>query len=267
MWLGKPPIQISMEAVSLNSLRSILILAVLNAIFLAVNTIDAAYLWIGAGIPKDVTYAEFVHDGVYNLITCVLISALVLTVIFDQSKQITANKPARVMAIVWIIQNLFLIASVALRLKLYVDEYQLSSLRVYVGFFLLLVCVGFILLTVKILRDKSFHWLVFSNVLATFALFYIVQFLNVDGWVANYNVERWLKNPGKELDITYLSHLGPPAWPALAKAAAAPGGLSARNCLDSCLDSERFAAEHRPWQSWQWRQSALFAQVNRSVSQ
>ncbi len=265
MWFGKPPIPISTEAASLNSLRSVLILAVLNILFLAVNTIDACYLWMNATLPKGVIYSEFVHNGVYNLITCVLISALVLTFLFDQSKEAISLRWTKTLAFAWIAQNLFLIASVALRLKLYVDVYQLSVLRVYVAVFLLLVSAGFILLGIKILRDKSFHWLVLSNALATFVLFYAVQFLNVDGWVADYNVDRWIKHADKPLDVGYLSSLGPPAWPALRKAAVDPRGLpaslEARGSLNTALEIEHSANEHRSWKSWQWRRDALFREA------
>lgn len=264
-WFGKPPVSIPRDAVSLNSMRSVLILVILNVLFLAANTIDAIYLWMSATLPSDVTYAQYVHNGVYNLSTCAVISALVLTGMFDQSRQVTSGRWTRILAIAWIAQNIFLVASVALRLKLYVDAYQLSSLRIYAGLFLLLVCVGFILLAIKILREKSFHWLVLGNALATFALFYSVQFLNVDGWVANYNVQRWIQKPDRPLDVEYLKELGAPAWPALQAAAEdprnLPGSLEARSALKRALASEGYSMERRSWKSWQWRRAEIYQEL------
>lgn len=265
IWFGRPPIALQPDAISLNSLRSILILAVLNILFLCANTIDAVYLWTEAKLPADVTYAQFVHNGVYNLIACVIVSAIVLTVLFDQSREVTGRRCTVALGILWIVQNVFLITSVALRLKLYVDEYTLSTQRVYVMCFLLLVCTGFALLATKILAKKSSNWLVLNNALATFALFYTIQFLNVNGWVADYNVTRWIQSNTHPLDVAYLVELGPPAWPALREAAGdsrdLPEAAGARKALEAALASEDNATATRSWKSWQWRRAAIHQEL------
>jgi len=191
------------------------VLAVLNALFFAVNTIDVIYLWSHAGLPAEVRFSEFVHRGVYSLIFAVLLSAVVIAAIFQQEQNVAQRRVLKVLAGVWIAQNLVLIAGVFLRLKLYVDAYQFSELRVYVGCFLLLIVVGFGLLAWQVARGGSLGALLWRNVLSTFALFFVVQFPDVAGWVARFNVAQWQREPTRTLDLAYLEVLGPGAWPAL----------------------------------------------------
>ncbi len=164
---------------------------------------------------------------------------------------------------------LFLV-SIYLRLKIYVDDYQLTLLRVGVGLFLLLVMTGFVLLGYYIIQKKSFRWLVGSNVISTFTLFYFLQFTNLNGWIADYNVKQWLNEKGRPLDIFYLKRLGPPAWPALLQVAADQRGFSetkevARELIQIFVIN-RSQIPKQTWQSWQWRKSKLTKQLQEKIS-
>ncbi len=201
------------------------ILAVLNGLFFVVNTIDVIYLWRRAEVPSGVAYSEYVHEGVFSLIAAVLLSAVVLSGIFLQDSAVTGRGWLKGLAHLWILQNLVLIAGVFLRLKLYVDAYQFTVLRVYVAFFLVLVAVGFGLLAIYVERAMRFGWLLTSNAIATFSLFFIVQFTDALGWVAQANVRQWQRDPGRALDgrtldLEYLESLGASGWPALINVAA-----------------------------------------------
>ncbi len=106
-----------------------LVLLTLNALFFIVNTIDAFYLWNHAQLPKGVIFSQFVHEGVWSLIIAVLLSAAVITVIFQQETAVKHGPFLKGCALLWIAQNLVMIAGVFLRLKLYVQAYQLSEER------------------------------------------------------------------------------------------------------------------------------------------
>ena len=53
-----------------------------------------------------------------------------------------------------------------LRLKLYVEAYGLSEMRIAAGVWMGLVMVGLILILARILLDKSNKWLVMANLTA-----------------------------------------------------------------------------------------------------
>jgi hypothetical protein len=238
-------------------LRTLSIVTAVNILFFAVNTIDGFFLWVHQTLPTGVSYSEFVHQGVHSLILAVLLSALVLTAAYQQAASVTASRVLRILALVWIVQNVALIASVLLRLKLYVDAYQLSEQRIYVAFFLLLVTAGFCLLARRIIAGKSLQWLLLSNALAAFTLFFTVQFLDVARWVADYNVARWQENPSRVLDVEYLGQLGHSAFPALIVAAETPGRSEAHSAflyLQARKEHERERLGAMNWRSLQFRE-------------
>lgn len=240
------------------------ILVLLNAVFAVANTLDALYLWVRLAPPPGTTFSEALHAGVHLLVLAVLLSAVVLVVLREKSPVHSRLPLLRGLSLLWIAQNLVLTAGVLRRLQLYVDAYQLSVQRVEVAFFLALVAIGFVLLAAYLVRDRSFRWLVAANAAATFGLFYLLQFLPLENWVARSNVERWLRDPSSALDTAYLSRLGPAAWPALARAAGHPA-LTERTALLLNLRHDLPRREAllaaQPWPSWQWRPRRLCEQT------
>ncbi len=190
------------------------ILGVMNLLFFVANLADAIFLWSGAKLPSGVTYSDFVHNGVNTLSFTVVLSALVLAMLFQLDLQVAGRRGLKALGLFWIAQNLFLVASVLLRLLRYIDAYGLTVARVDVILFLLLVTAGYLFLVIKIVREKSLPWLLGRSALAVFVLFYGTQFLNTDGWIADYNVARWERDPARDFDVNYLRTLGPAAWPA-----------------------------------------------------
>jgi hypothetical protein len=265
LWTRAVP-RIARGDVTIAVWQSCAVFLVLNAMFFVVNTIDLVYLWGGnsrMALPEHVTFSEFVHQGVYSLIFAVVLSAVVIALIFQQASNVTQHRVLKVLAWAWIVQNLLLIAGVFLRLKLYVDAYQLSELRVYVGCFLLLVTTGFALLAWHIARGENFGTLLWRNVVATFVLFFLVQFPDVSGWVARTNLKQWQRDPSRTLDLAYLELLGPGGWPALCELAEsgkstarhAETNETAREMVLRLAAAESDARFSRDWRSYQWRRS------------
>jgi hypothetical protein len=186
-----------------------------------------------------------------------MLSALVLVVVFQQAETIRTARAVKSLALLWIAQNVVLISGVLLRLQRYVEAYQLSELRVYVGCFLLLVTVGFVLLTIHVIAHKGLTWLLLTNLGATFALFFLLQFPDVARWVAESNVARWQNDPTRTLDLEYLASLGSSAVPSLIQVAETAGRPEAHDAF-VVLQKRKPAAERRlatlDWRSWQQRE-------------
>ncbi len=237
--------------------QSAAVLLMLNVLFFAANTTDAIYLWFNAVLPQGIAASAYVHHGVYTLIFAVLLSAAVLAGIFQQSTEVTNRRLLRVLAYAWIAQNIILIASVFLRLRLYVEAYQLTELRVYVACFIILVLVGFALLTWHVAMRTSFSWLLGANAIATFALFFLLQIPDTRAAIARFNVSQWERQPYRILDLAYIQRLGPTAWPEFARIAAAPHNAAfaarARDSLKilAARESHRLASQN--WRSIQLR--------------
>ena len=197
---------------------NVMTLGVLNLVFLVANFADAVFLWSGAPLPAGVPYKSYVHEGVNALIVTVILTAVVLTAIFHQSEKVSGKPLLKGLALLWIIQNVFLMASVALRIRHYIETYEMTVARLGVLIFLLLVATGFVLLTIKIMQGKSLSWLVGGCLVAVFATFYITQFLNLAGWSCDYNIARWEADPVHRIDLWKFYEYGPDAWPALKRA-------------------------------------------------
>jgi len=248
------------------------ILLVINALFFAVNTIDASYLWWHATLPKGVTFSAFVHSGVFSLIFAALLSAVVLATLFQQSTEITRARGIKALALFWIAQNLVLIAGVFLRLKLYVEAYELSTARVYVGCFLLLVTAGFVLLALHVARDGSLNRLIWHNALAVFVLFYVVQFTDVAGYVADFNVNQWRHDRSRTLDFEYLQDLGPGGWPALCSVATTEDRrrgdvIAVRQIVLEIARAEHQRHAHSDWRSFEFRREAASRELVKVAAQ
>jgi hypothetical protein len=197
---------------------SALVLVVLNILFGVANIADALFLWSGAPLPAGVEYKAYVHEGFDTLIFTVILTALVLTAMFQQPLAVARSGPLKALALIWVAQNVFLIASCALRIRGYVDESQLTVLRLSCLIFLALVAAGFAMLTVKILHERSIAWLIGRCCIAVFVTFYITQFLDLAGYAENYNVARMARDKSYHLDTWKLYEAGPAGWPAARRA-------------------------------------------------
>jgi hypothetical protein len=239
------------------------VLWLMNALFLLANTVDALFLWLRNRPPAGVTYSDFVHHGTNNLIFATLWSALIIILIIEG---FSASAPdLRLAAVIWIGQNMILIFGVFRRLKLYVDAYNLTILRLGVALFLLLVLTGFILLGIYILQKRGFSWLCGSGCIAVFSLFYILQFSDLAGFVASYNVDRWIQpNAHTQVDLNYLEELGPSSWSALRRLADSDSRFAepAQRVLTRIRSTVlQRSSRKKHWQSFQLRRSLCEAQI------
>lgn len=238
--------------------QSTIILAALNVLFFAVVTIDVIYLWQRAAPPAGIEPRSYLYDGIYSLITATVLSGVVLTFLFQQPAEVAGRRSLRVLAVVWIAQNCFLIAGVFLRLKLFLDVADMTEKRVYVACFLLLVTVGFALLCGHVLRGRLASQLIWRNVVATFCLFFILQFLNVPDWVARQNCARAAATGGAYgINVPYNMNLGPGSWPALIEFATRIPSGEVRNELVLDLRElallQKIRLEALNWRGWQGR--------------
>jgi hypothetical protein len=221
-----------------------------------VNTIDVVYLWSHAKLPVGVNRSDFLHEGVQSLIFAVLLSAAILVVLFQQ-KLADGSRTLQVLSTAWVLQNLAVIAGVFVRLKIYIDDYELTLLRVGVVLFLALVIAGYALLTIYFWRGKGLEWLLRANVLATFCLFFIVQFIDLNGAVAGYNVDRWLQPGARPRDVVYLASLGHAGWPAMIKLGKERRllGLDLREILDRSAKEAKTELAVKDWRRWELRRT------------
>jgi len=246
-------------------------LIVFNALFAVQTVMDLMYLWGGVRLPDGVTYADYAHHAAYPLIiTAVLAGAFVLAAMRKDGPG--RNDPLiRNLVYLWIGQNVWLVISSILRLKLYVEVYLLTELRIVAGIWMLLVAVGLILILAKIVLDKSNRWLVVSNCVLLVLALYAIAWIDFPAVISRYNVEhsREMTGQGVGLDLDYFHRLGPGTIPAideLLRSGVLPPMEQQRfaDARDSIKMPEVFFDEFqttrftpREWQAWTWREDRL----------
>ena len=134
-------------------------LVALNALFLAFNALDAAYLWAGSPPPGTDTQ-HYAHSGTFWLTIALSMTTATIGVLFRKELAFDPRaKLARILACVWVAQSYVLALGAFRRIAMHVTRSGLSDLRIVGVFGTALVCVGLALVLVKVLRLKSFAWL------------------------------------------------------------------------------------------------------------
>jgi hypothetical protein len=245
---------------NLAALQSAAVLVALNGLFFLVNTLDGIHLWKHHTLPVGINRSDLVHEGVNASIVAVLLSTVIIAGIFQQEDRVISKRWLKWISHVWVLQNLALIASSFLRLKFYAQDYMLTEKRIYAGCFLALVAAGFLILLWFVAKRRSFNWLLGMNAIATFTLFFILQFTNTAAVVAGYNLERW-KSEKTTLDTAYMASLGPGAWPSLLEVSRASGYHSAAREARGYLEVLAEQGEDSDWRATQLRRSAALAEI------
>lgn len=239
-------------------LQTLVSLLTVNLIFFCVNGLDLSHLWFSFSLPQGVSYAEYVHQGTYSLIFAVLLSSVMLALFFQQHLSICRHPLIKLMGLIWVLQNLFLLISVYKRLDLYVDAYWLTPKRIYLFLFLILVACGYALLSWYIASSKNLKWLLQSNGVLVFFFFMVTQFIDGKAIAANYSLSRWAVAPDKHLGEQFYETMHSYAWPYLAAIASKQPESEAGIIAHERLMSEQcYLLERNDF--WGSHQQRLFA--------
>jgi len=235
----------------------VLSLVLFNGLFALQNGLDLAYLWGGASLPAGMTFAGYAHRGAYLLIlTALLAGAFVLTFLAPGS-EVAKLRAARLLVTAWVAQNVFLVASTALRTLDYIEAYSLTRLRIAALAWMALVALGLALIGWRLLRNKSSSWLINANAAAAGLVLAACAIVDLGGVAAAWNVRhaRELGTGGAALDLCYLQALGPAALGPLSELQRRPlpPTLQAKVAGVRDLVMLDLIDRQRNWRSWTWR--------------
>jgi hypothetical protein len=234
-------------------------LIVFNALFAIETAIDLTYLWGGVALPDGMTRAEFAHRGAYPLIVTALLAAAFVLAAMRRNGPGETHKLIRWLVYAWIGQNILLCVSAILRLKLYVEIFSLTELRLAAGIWMGLVAVGLALIQLRIMLRQSNAWLIAVNLAALMVTLYGCALIDFSALIARFNVEHSLEvsGEGTPLDVGYFNELGPTAIPALDSyieatadrhGPALDGAREVRHGLATA-----FTQRSGDWRSWSYR--------------
>lgn len=195
----------------------LLALVTFNALFALQNGLDLAFLWSGAPLPAGVTLADYAHRGAYPLIATALLAGLFVLIALRPGSDTAAVPAIRRLVVLWIAQNVFLVASSILRTIDYIEVYSLTGLRIAALIWMVLVALGLVLIVWRMLRGRSAAWLINANVAAALLVLTGCTVVDLGSIAAAWNVRhaREVGGKGAALDLCYLGRLGPSALTSL----------------------------------------------------
>ena len=186
-WQG--PLKPQPESLLFGALAMRNSLIVFNALFAVQTVMDLLFLWGGVRLPDGLTYADYAHRGAYPLIATAILAGAFVLVAMRKNGPGEKSELIRTLVFAWIAQNVWLVVSSILRLKLYVEAYGLTEMRIAAGVWMALVAVGLLLIVAKIVGDRTNRWLVMANLTALMLTLWGVSFLNFPAVIARFNVE------------------------------------------------------------------------------
>ncbi|MFG0288661.1 MAG: DUF4153 domain-containing protein [Rhodopirellula sp. JB044] len=162
----------------------------LIVLFAAYLVFEFKTLW-GREFPDGFYYAGYAHEGAAWLTVALALATFTLSLIFHRDMfgdpRVGSLKK---LAWVWSAMNLILALAVYNRLCIYVGYNGMTRLRT-IGFFgITLVSIGFALVILKILRQRSFPWLIQSQLTALAIAVVLYSVFPVDYIAHRYNTNR-----------------------------------------------------------------------------
>ena len=144
-------------------------------------------------LPGNTTYAQYARQGFFQLaaIAALNLFFVVLAVLFTQRRSIS-GKIVRILSVLLIVFTFIQLASAAYRMKMYIDVFSLSKLRVLVSIFMGLIALLLLLSLIKEFfpRFRFFK----ASLLAAVLVLLFTNFINTNAMIAKYNTDRYLEN-------------------------------------------------------------------------
>ncbi len=186
---------------------AIIVTAMLSVVYLMFSAIQIMYLFIGnMRLPEGYTYSSYAREGFFQLLAvCILNLLLVLICLYLFRENIVL----KIILTVICGCTYIMILSSALRMIMYINQYNLTFLRIFVLWSL--AVIFFLMAGVTIfIYSKKFP--LFSYGLIIVTIFYTgLSFSHPDYWIAKYNLDPAHMEYLNDNDVSdtrhYLSYL------------------------------------------------------------
>jgi len=235
-------------------------LVLFNIVFGLQTALDLVYLWGHGALPAGMTFAQYAHNGTYALLAAALLSAVFILVITGEARCHHKNGSIYILLLVWIAQNIFLVVSTIMRMKLYIDAYALTYLRIAALIWMLLVLLGVLYIALRLILERSNGWLIRMNVATLAIVLYATSLANLPYLISAYNVANAIRNPSVNIDVYYLLQLGRQALPAIDRAIASdktPPYMRVRLHNIRLYSAKNLHLDDTGWRAWSYRNQRL----------
>lgn len=200
----------------------------LLAVYAVFTFVQFAYLFGGAGLPEDLTYAEYAHRGFTELMAATAINGVLFFLVLRFTRSTALLRTLQMMLVG---AMAVMLVSGLMRLLLYIGAYGFTLLRFNVLWFMGFLAICLIIAAVRLFRERMPLAIAIS--LAFAACLVVTQCMGAENLIARYNIARYELSPSsaalipsdKETDeywyhnvdhpLSYLFTLSADAIPAL----------------------------------------------------
>ena len=198
----------------IDNLTVYMMLTVLNIVYFIFCTIQIIYLFTKAGMPNNISYAEYARQGFFQLMLVSFINFALLFWIHSREKQM--SKFIIILEILMEVFTQIIIISAFYRMFLYEQAFGYTYLRLFV-YFILAAEFIFMISVIAYTTGKKINLLQSGLIIGT-VLYIAINYMNVDAVIAKNNINRYFTNTEKEIDFYYLmSNTGTDAIPEIKK--------------------------------------------------
>jgi hypothetical protein len=189
-----------------SGLTAILLFILLNIMLLITNCLDINHIYITQKLPAGISLSDFVHQAVWSTVFSIVVAVALITWFFKGWLNFDpASRTMRLLVYIWIAQSALVVVNTIIRNHWYIQEYQLTHLRIGVFAFLLLSLVGLFLTWVKISNHLSAWRLATKNFEIWFFVLIFSSCIHWDKVITQYNITHATSH--KVLDTRYLLEL------------------------------------------------------------
>ena len=168
-------------------------------------------------LPDGILPANYARDGFFQLCTVSAINLAVTAAIsfFTKRKGEKPGWTVRILTLLFTVSTLVLLATAVSKMVLYIDCFGLTHKRVYACWFMAVITVLFLMISLK--QFVTRFPLIPAATSAVVLLFALLSLSGVDGWIAGYNVDRYLDGSLSSVDVDAMDALGDAAVPAMCR--------------------------------------------------
>ncbi len=195
---------------------ALILLCIIYILFIG---LQFSYLFNGfiGKLPKNFIVSEYARRGFFEMEVIAIINYLILLVSYIIAKRKNSKiiKVTKTLFSAITVLTVLLITTALSKMFLYVDIFGLTPLRIYTLWFMLLTIIFFIILILKIfIKNISFFR---SSMLSFIVLFIILNFSCIDFIIPKYNIDRYINDNSKKVDVLMFRDLSYEMMPQLAR--------------------------------------------------
>lgn len=166
-------------------------------------------------LPEMTVYSQYARDGFFQLCSVSVVNFVLLAAmaLFTAKKGEKITVAQHVLAIILSLFTLVLIATAIAKMMMYIDCYGLTPKRVQASWFMLMLAAVFVLVMVGQFFKKL--KLIPVGLAVCVTLYTVLALSGIDGYIARYNVDRYLNGTLDDVDIAAMEDLGDAAIPHL----------------------------------------------------